>query len=46
MDFSLKTAFENFLGNSPDWYKLAIIVFLIINLLSFTSSAPSSQAGY
>ncbi|KAA1186727.1 sodium/proton antiporter NhaB [Photorhabdus heterorhabditis] len=26
---------KNFLGNSPDWYKLAIISFLIINPLVF-----------
>lgn len=31
----LKTAVKNFLGNSPDWYKLAIIIFLIINPLIF-----------
>ncbi|MEX9820185.1 sodium/proton antiporter NhaB [Providencia vermicola] len=36
MDFSLKRAFlKNFLGNSPDWYKLAIIIFLVINPLVF-----------
>lgn len=36
MDFSLKRAFlKNFLGNSPDWYKLAIILFLIINPIVF-----------
>ncbi|WP_265510892.1 hypothetical protein, partial [Providencia rustigianii] len=28
MDFSLKRAFlKNFLGNSPDWFKLVIILF-------------------
>ncbi len=31
----LKTAVKNFLGNSPDWYKLAIITFLITNPLIF-----------
>lgn len=36
MDFSLRRAFlKNFLGNSPDWYKLAIILFLIINPIVF-----------
>uniref|UniRef100_UPI0036DCBE87 sodium/proton antiporter NhaB n=1 Tax=Photorhabdus sp. RM322S TaxID=3342825 RepID=UPI0036DCBE87 len=30
-----KAAIKNFLGNSPNWYKLAIIVFLIINPLVF-----------
>lgn len=41
MDFSLKSAFlKNFLGNSPDWYKLAIIIFLIINPLVFYFASP------
>ncbi|EKT63663.1 sodium/proton antiporter NhaB [Providencia burhodogranariea] len=41
MDFSLKRAFlKNFLGNSPDWYKLAIIIFLIINPLVFYFISP------
>ncbi|RFT10545.1 sodium/proton antiporter NhaB [Providencia rettgeri] len=41
MDFSLKTAFlKNFLGNSPDWYKLAIIIFLIINPIIFYFISP------
>ncbi len=32
MDNSLRRAFiQNFLGNSPDWYKLTIIGFLIAN---------------
>ncbi|MGL5954661.1 MAG: sodium/proton antiporter NhaB [Providencia rustigianii] len=36
MDFSLKRAFlKNFLGNSPDWFKLVIILFLIINPIVF-----------
>ncbi|MGO2304497.1 sodium/proton antiporter NhaB [Providencia sp.] len=41
MDFSLKRAFlKNFLGNSPDWYKLAIILFLIINPIIFYYVSP------
>lgn len=41
MDFSLKKAFlKNFLGTSPDWYKLAIIIFLIINPLVFYFISP------
>ena len=32
MTYTFTTAFkENFLGNSPDWYKLVIVGFLIIN---------------
>lgn len=27
--------FKNFLGNSPDWYKVVIIIFLIINPICF-----------
>lgn len=41
MDFSLKSAFlKNFLGNSPDWYKLAIIMFLVINPIVFYFASP------
>ncbi|EKT56268.1 sodium/proton antiporter NhaB [Providencia sneebia] len=41
MGFSLKKAIlKNFLGNSPDWYKLAIIVFLIINPIVFYFISP------
>jgi NhaB family Na+:H+ antiporter len=29
------TYFQNFLGNSPDWYKLTIISFLLINPIIF-----------
>lgn len=29
----LKIIFKNFLGNSPTWYKLLIIIFLVINPL-------------
>jgi NhaB family Na+:H+ antiporter len=32
MNHSLRAAFlQNFLGNSPDWYKLTIVGFLILN---------------
>lgn len=32
MEISMRQAFlKNFMGHSPDWYKLAIILFLIIN---------------
>ncbi len=30
--------FANFLGHSPDWYKISIIAFLVINPLVFTFS--------
>ncbi|MEJ2139632.1 MAG: sodium/proton antiporter NhaB [Gammaproteobacteria bacterium] len=34
MNQSLRRAFiENFLGNAPDWYKLTIVAFLIVNPL-------------
>ncbi|MCG3746528.1 Na(+)/H(+) antiporter NhaB [Vibrio cincinnatiensis] len=36
MPISLGSAFiKNFLGKAPDWYKIAIIVFLIINPMVF-----------
>ncbi|CAM3297082.1 sodium/proton antiporter NhaB [Xenorhabdus nematophila] len=36
MEISIRRAVvKNFLGNAPDWYKLAIIVFLIINPLVY-----------
>ncbi len=36
MPMSLGNAFiKNFLGKAPDWYKLAIIAFLIINPIVF-----------
>lgn len=31
---------KNFLGNSPDWYKLAIIAFLVINPILFFFISP------
>ncbi|HFZ8993179.1 TPA: Na(+)/H(+) antiporter NhaB [Citrobacter freundii] len=36
MEISLGRAFwRNFLGQSPDWYKLALLIFLIVNPLVF-----------
>ena len=36
MTYTMTQAFaKNFLGNSPDWYKLTIIIFLIINPFLF-----------
>ncbi|MDN0117788.1 sodium/proton antiporter NhaB [Yersinia frederiksenii] len=41
MDMTIRQAvLRNFLGNSPDWYKLAIIGFLIINPLVFFFVSP------
>ncbi|AJI84629.1 sodium/proton antiporter NhaB [Yersinia enterocolitica] len=41
MDITIRQAvLRNFLGNSPDWYKLAIIAFLIINPLVFFFVSP------
>ncbi len=41
MDMTKKQAIlRNFLGNSPDWYKLAIILFLIINPVLFFFISP------
>ncbi|MGP2469718.1 sodium/proton antiporter NhaB [Yersinia sp. 2540 StPb PI] len=41
MDMTIRQAvLKNFLGNSPDWYKLAIIGFLIINPLVFFFVSP------
>ncbi|MZV95160.1 hypothetical protein GUA96_22105, partial [Escherichia coli] len=33
-----RALWRNFLGQSPDWYKLALIIFLIINPLIFLIS--------
>ncbi|WP_196140472.1 sodium/proton antiporter NhaB [Aliikangiella sp. G2MR2-5] len=41
MTRSLPHAFvQNFLGNAPDWYKITIIAFLIINPLLAFSAGP------
>jgi NhaB family Na+:H+ antiporter len=31
---------ENFLGNAPDWYKLTIILFLILNPILMVTAGP------
>ena len=31
----LSAFYKNFLGNSPEWYKLAIIAFLLVNPILF-----------
>ncbi|SSZ30114.1 Sodium/proton antiporter nhaB [Aggregatibacter aphrophilus] len=36
---------KNFLGSSPDWYKITIVAFLILNPILF-SSPPFVQVGY
>ena len=33
-----RALWRNFLGQSPDWYKLALIIFLIVNPLIFLIS--------
>ncbi|CNH48517.1 sodium/proton antiporter [Yersinia thracica] len=41
MEMTIRQAvLKNFLGSSPDWYKLAIIAFLIINPLVFFFVSP------
>lgn len=41
MQQSFASAFyKNFLGNSPEWYKLAIIIFLIVNPILFFYVSP------
>ncbi len=41
MDMTIRSALvKNFLGTSPDWYKLAIISFLVINPLVFFLISP------
>ncbi len=41
MPISLGNAFiKNFLGKSPDWYKVAIITFLIVNPIVFFTISP------
>ncbi len=41
MTFSIKDAFfDNFLGNSPSWYKVTIIFFLLINPLLYFLLSP------
>ena len=41
MTATLPQAFaRNFLGNAPTWYKLAIVVFLIINPILLNTVGP------
>lgn len=41
MQQSFMSAFyKNFLGNSPEWYKLAVIAFLVINPILFFFVSP------
>ncbi|MBW7983270.1 sodium/proton antiporter NhaB [Enterobacillus tribolii] len=41
MDNTFSRAFSrNFLGNAPEWYKVAILVFLLINPLVFLFVSP------
>lgn len=41
MDISAGRAFtRNFLGQSPDWYKLTILAFLVVNPLLFFFGSP------
>ena len=41
METTLTQAFkENFLGDSPDWYKSSIIAFLVINPILLVSLGP------
>lgn len=36
METTLRSALvKNFLGQSPDWYKLTLVVFLLVNPLVF-----------
>lgn len=35
-----RALYRNFLGQSPDWYKLAIVAFLIVNPLVFLFISP------
>ncbi|OYT10662.1 MAG: sodium/proton antiporter, partial [Bacteroidetes bacterium 4572_112] len=32
---------DNFLGNSPKWYKLTIIGFLLFNIISYFTLGPT-----
>ena len=43
MQRSLASALmHNFLGNSPHWYKLAIVLFLIANPMVLLSLGPAA----
>lgn len=36
-----QTFLDNFLGNSPDWYKMAIVTFLVINPILAVTVGPA-----
>ena len=39
--FTLDNPFwDNFLGNAPDWYKLVILCFLLVNPLTLVVAGP------
>ena len=41
MTTSIKGAFlDNFLGNSPEWYKITIVAFLVLNPVLFFMGYP------
>jgi NhaB family Na+:H+ antiporter len=49
MSKTIRTAFlENFLGNAPDWYKVTIVGFLILNPILYfgTGDAGATIAGW
>ena len=41
---NIQAFMKNFLGSSPDWYKLAIVAFLIINPIIFHQPFSSRLA--
>jgi NhaB family Na+:H+ antiporter len=42
MNQTLRAAFiQNFLGNSPEWYKLTIVGFLVLNPLLLVAAGPT-----
>lgn len=47
MNTTFSQAFsKNFLGNAPDWYKIAILIFLLVNPLVFFLSARLWLGGF
>ena len=43
MNHSIRKAFAlNFLGNAPEWYKLTIIAFLVVNPLILYTAGPTA----
>lgn len=43
---NIQAFMKNFLGASPEWYKLAIVVFLIINPIVFFFISLLLRVGY